>query len=173
MTSQFRPEPLRWYLQGSKIAVEKKQKKNEESGPKDVEYEALLEKMPWLVHLDEAHGFVQQAEKVSKKAVGSSDREVPTIDVDPDVLMDALATIDKAKIVEAGLAIERGTCDFKSSECYGESNVEKGYEFHDAVQGKCCHSPAEKWARDRKLQVTYKATFTKHTEAVIRVLVRS
>ena len=55
VTSTFEPVAVKWFLQGSKLAVEKKVVK-EDTGPKDAAYEALLDAMPWLLHLDETDG---------------------------------------------------------------------------------------------------------------------
>ena len=93
--------------------------------------------------------------------------------VDEDELIQALSDIDKARVLEAGIAVERGTTDFATSECHGDSNLTKGYAYHDAVQGKCTNGDSMQWCRDRKLHITYKATFTQHQEGPCRVLVRS
>jgi hypothetical protein len=168
------PVPLRLFMAGKQTQTEPKKKRTTEEVEEahDKVYEDLVLSMPWLSHLDETQGFAMTAQKAIRKK-SSPAAPLPAIELDDDELMDALADVEKARCIESALAVERGTRDFRSQECHGESNVLKGAAYHDAIQGICCHEDAAKWAKKRAGQITFKATFTKHTDAGSRIMIRS
>ena len=127
--------------------------------------------MPWLSHLDTTDSFVKNARKKANSA-SSSGAIAGTIVIDEEEVLAVLADVDKTRLVEAAAAIDAGTIDFVASECSGKSNVLKGKEYHDAVQGKCASKTSEDWTRHRKLQITSKMTFSEHTEEISRVVIR-
>ena len=174
VTAAEHPVAVRSFLWGSDTRARAEPEAGAEKPVKSAEYEEILEKFPWLIHLDATDSFVRNAEIAIKKAGSSADSaEMPEIVVDDDFIMDALSRVERARIAEAAVAAERGTSDFLAKECQGESNLLRGAEFHDAVQGVAATKYCAQWARDRKLQITWKATFTEHTEAASRTMVRA
>ena len=172
VVAQDDPVPLRLFMTGKPTPSEPKERSMTVEQAHDRVYEDLLLSMPWLTHLDKAHGFAHVARKAVQKT-SSSTAPLPAIELSDEQLMDALADVEKARCLESAIAVERGTRDFRSQECHGESNVRKGTAFHDAIQGMCCNDDATKWAKKRAGQVTYKANFTKHTDGGSRIMVRS
>ena len=173
VTTDDSPVALQPFLWGSETLEDSKPKTEKVQPVKNKDYEDLLEQLPWLVHLDSTDSFVRNAEAAVKKQGSQSvAAERPEIIVDEEELMDVLSTIEKARLSEAAISLDRGTSDFLTKECQGDHNVLKGREYHDAIQGYCVSAAADRWARDRKLQVTWKAGFGEHTEAASRIMVR-
>ena len=175
VTSSFECHPVRMYLQGKENPREPKKKVVADASLDYEAYDKLVEQLPWVKVIDERHSFVALAAlgaSVQKKAA-TAEIEKVVIEMDDDEVLDVLREIDAARVMESEIAAVRGTSDFKTNECSGESNIYKGIAFHDAVQGVCCHKGADDWARGRRLQVTFKATFTEHQEGPSRILVRS
>jgi len=54
-----------------------------------------------------------------------------------------------------------------------ESNAKKSRTFHDAVQFYCATKEGEEWARALPTQVTFKMTFSEHTEPACRIVARA
>ena len=175
ITSNWDPVPLASYLLGNATPAEPKALEKVGDPVKDEAYEAILQQMPWLQHLDAVDSFVANAEKkkMASKASGSVDKMEEEFTVNEEEILDALAKVDKARMLEGGVAAEASTSDFVAKECHGESNLKKGKEYHDAVQGHPAHEAADDWARKRKLQTTYKMTFSLHTEGPSRIVVRA
>ena len=170
ITSNWDPVPISKYLRGKQTASEPTDKKVR--GPtRDEGYGKLVMQMPWLSHLDTTDSFMKAAEKKAKSA-SSASVDAEHVVFDDEEVLAALADVEKAMLVEATAAASAGTVDFVVSECRGESNLLKAKDYHDAVQGKCANKAAEDWSRNRKLQITYKMTFTEHTEELSRIVVR-
>ena len=174
VTAQEEPAPLMLFMADKPTKVEAKPRTMTVEEAHDQVYEDLVVAMPWLDHLDKSQGFAKKVQKGATSSVPALAPEaLPAIELTDEQLMDALADVEKARGVEASIAAERGTRDFRSQEQHGESNVKKEKAYHDAIQGICCTADAEAWTRGRRMQVTFKATFTEHTEEASRVLVRA
>ena len=166
--------PLRGFLHGEATPRECLPSADKEP-VYDKELESLVLEMPWLEHLTVADSFVVSAKKAADKASASDSLAavVQEFEIDEEEVFAALDTVERARATEAGIDAERGNADFQCKENYGESNLRKGKEFHDAVQGQCSNKGSDEWARMRGLQVTFKATFGEHTEDASRVMVRA
>ena len=174
ITAQEEPVPVRLFMAGQPTRSEAKPRTMTVEEAHDQVYEDLVTAMPWLDHLDKSHGFKSGSSKDQKAHVSKAPSDLlPAIELSEDQLMDALADVEKARAVEATIAVERGFRDFRSQEQHGESNVKKGAAYHDALQGICCNADSDAWTRGRRMHVTFKATFTEHTEEASRVLVRA
>ena len=174
VTSSEEPVPIMHFMSGKptpKAAPKEKTAASIEEA-KDKVFEDIVLSMPWLQHLDDSQGFVGVVQKTMKKTAAAS-VPLPVVELDDEELMDALADVEKCKGEEVAIALERGTSDFKTHECHGESNVLKGAAYHDAVQGICETKEADAWSRKRKMQITFKMTFLMHTERVSRIVVRA
>ena len=167
------PIPLRVYMAGKATPAHCHPEKPKEA-VLDKEFEEIVLDMPWLKHLDASDSFIQNAAAAASDSQGSGwAAELPLLEVDEEEVFAALAAVDKARIAEAGIAMERGSHDFHCKENCGESNLRKGKAFHDACQGHCATNEADKWARQRNLHVTFKGTFSEHNEQPARILVRA
>ena len=173
VTAHGPPLPLRGFLCGT-VTPEYCVPKPPKEVILDKEFEGLVLQMPWLQHLDSSDSFITNAEKAAgKSSSASSSAPLVAIEVDEDEIFAGLASVEKARMAESAVATEAGHVDFVCHEKYGESNLLKGKPFHDAVQGHCGTKEATSWARDRGLQITFKATFTAHDPDPSRVLVRA
>ena len=130
--------------------------------------------MPWLQHLDATESFAKAATAAaSRTAAMTAANDALEVDIDDDLVFAGLAAVEKGRCAEAAVAVDRGHSDFRVKENYGESNVRKGKALHDAVQCYCYTKEGEEWARDLPTQVTFKMTFTEHTEPACRIVARA
>ena len=140
----------------------------------DKELEHLVLEMPWLQHLDATESFAKAATAAaSRTAAMTAANDALEVDIDDDLVFAGLAAVEKGRCAEAAVAVDRGHSDFRVKENYGESNVRKGKALHDAVQCYCYTKEGEEWARDLPTQVTFKMTFTEHTEPACRIVARA
>jgi len=174
VTTDDSPMPLRAFLSGQATPKEQMPAPIKDLVV-DKEFESLVLQMPWLDHLTLTDSFVSNVKKAAAASAGSgaSTKHLEEFECDEDEILTALAKVDKARAAEGCIAVARGHTDFKCIENYGKSNVKKGKAFHDAVQGVCHTKDADRWSRGHGLQVTFKASFSEHTEEPCRILVRS
>ena len=172
MTARGQIQALRWFLSGEHIQFPKEKPVGNAPEP-DKEFEQLVLKMPWLEHLNTSDSFIQHAASAADRMHSFTATQADQMEVSEDDVFAGLEAVEKARIVEAAVVVERGPCDFYVKENYGESNLKKGKAFHDAVQGVCKTKDGDKWARNHGLQVTFKMTFSEHDEEPARIVARA
>ena len=175
ITSNECISPVLRYMWGKADVKEKKPAEKKARKEKDVdpEYEELLKLYPWLQHLDFSEGFTRDQRAVTEsQAASSSGGLEPLPVIDEDELMAGLAKVEKAREAEVAVGSDMGLVDFFVSIRGGRRHLGKKGVYDDAVQAKSSKR-GHQWAKDRGLQVTFKATFSKHGEDGSRVLARS
>ena len=140
------------------VAPKKKQKSN------DKDYESLLHDLPWLVYLDKQMGFDV---RVKKKALPEDpmERAVAEANAEPvpeDVIIATMSEMEKARGALAGELVPSPGTDFGTILRGGVRAKEKKGNAPDALQAKALSQASVDWCLARKLQQTFKATFSQH-----------
>ena len=171
-STQWDPMPLAELIRGSPTPANAELKPKSEPKPKDKVYEEIVLELPWLTHLDDKEGYAKEDVDVSEP---SSSKSAPAelFELDEEACLAALDKVDRARSAEAVVALAQGFVDFVTSECRGDSTLRITGIYHDAVQGKCATAEGDSWARRKKLQVTFKCTFSEHVEGPSRIIVRA
>jgi hypothetical protein len=132
-------------------------------------YESMLKDLPWLIYLDKARGFDAREEEGDAAAAGSSTdrvrRAVMEADAEPipeDIVIATMAEMERARGALAEDTADAPGADFGTILRGGTgAKVAKG-EAPDAVQAKARTGKGEDLCARRKLQKTFKGTFTEH-----------
>ena len=174
VTSAWEPESVESYLTGS-LPHDSRDATGRPAKKKEIaELDKLVEEMPWLDHLDKMQDFARklraelESEPKAKKAAEDIVNEI-----DEEAILSAVAMVEAERASELAISAAMGLLDFRTSHLAGDSTMRESGVYYDACQGRAVTKSAEKWARDTPgLQITFKATFTAHTEALSKVICR-
>ena len=93
-------------------------------------------------------------------------------EIDEEAVLSAISLLEAERATEVEIGEAMGFTDFKTRHLGSDWTLEDSGVYYDACQGNCSKAGA-KWAKDRGLQVTFKAHFTAHQAEPSKVLVRS
>ena len=139
-------------------------------------WDDMMEQLPWLHHLDTKEAFGAGFNKSTSSASSSGGQGKlkaleENAEADEDAVLEGLALLDKARA-----AIEEAQHEhvdhFHCTTRQSRKAIRAG-KGPDAVQAMCSTAIARGWCKRRKLQVTFKGTFTKYGMDVANVLTRS
>ena len=175
LTTSWDSEPIHVLVRGT--AREPRgsgtEQKPSSTSPKELrEHEELLQQMPWLANLDKMENFARELRKelhCDTQAAAAADAVVH--EIDEEAMLSAISLLEAERENEIAIAAAVGTVDFWTKHLGGESNVLKGKDFYDAVQGQASDAGQE-WARSHGMQISFKSTFTEHGSEPSKVLVR-
>ena len=143
-------------------------------GKVDPEYEQLVEVMPWLRHLDFQQGLTGGEGSATDDAPEGVRRASAGVlaAIDDDEILAGLTALEREREVLAADDAAAPGHDFIPKIRGGLSEVLKSGDAVHAVQGQCTNADATYWARVYGA-TTFKATFSEHTPAACKILVRS
>ena len=176
LTTSWDSEPIHVLVRGTAREPRGSGQENKPSStsPKELrEHEELLQQMPWLANLDKMENFARELRKelhCDTQAAAAADAVVH--EIDEEAMLSAISLLEAERENEVAIAAAVGTVDFWTKHLGGESNVLKGKDFYDAVQGQASDAGQE-WARSHGMQISFKSTFTEHGSEPSKVLVRS
>ena len=160
LTTSWDSEPIHVLVRGT--AREPRgsgEEKKPSTGSKELrEHEELLQQMPLLANLDTMEKCARELRKElhsDTQAAAAADAVVH--EIDEEALLSAISLLEAERENEIAIAATIGTTDFWTRHLAGESNVLKGKELYDAVQGQASDAGQE-WARSHGMHITYKAT---------------
>ena len=171
------PQPLlpvdSWIAGTYQAQVQDRGAEREKKAAKESEdYEELVIAMPWLSVLDDKIGFGSSDDGAKKRRLDQE--EDPTDDLEaPDIsALEVLAELDKARALYApppAVDVEHFGWRIRG----GESQVRATGEAVHAIQGQAFSPEAVSFSDRRKLQVTFKATFSIDEQEDSATLVRA
>ena len=176
LTSDMQPISLDLILAGDDqdIGPDEQKDSEEASRKQDPVYEQLVQVMPWLRHLDLTQGLSGAASGEAIEGSGGA-RGAATSglrDIDEDELLVGLRALERERMDAAMESAFDTSRDFVPKVRGGKSQILKSGEAVHAIQGQCANQDADFWARTYA-QVSFKATFSEHTAAASKLLVRS
>ena len=173
VTSTWEPESVELYLRGS-LPHDVRGDAARRPAKKEVEeLDRLIEEMPWLDHLDKMQDFARKlrAELEAEPKAKRTAEEVVN-EIDEEAILSAVAMVEAERATEVDISAAMGLFDFMTKHLASDSTMLTVGVYYDACQGKAVSTSGLEWARGRGLQITYKATFTEHTEPHSKVLCR-
>ena len=175
LASTSLPVDLDFILRGSQEDMVVEAGVPEESAPVDTGYDELLKVMPWLLHLDDQHGFSStkvRAAGGASSSKGGGNTEDDDCELDEETMLAGLADMEKARRSLVEEDIHEGTRDFHPKIRGGPSQMLKSGEAVHAAQG-ASNNNGSAWAKRHGLQVSFKATYSEYGVANSNALVRS
>ena len=140
------------------------------------EYEALVEAMPWLEHLDKIEAFAHEVRRQLDKGDTSADADAAAStlvdEIDEEAVLSAISLLEAERTAEIEIAAVMETREFRVKHRAGDSTLLDTGTYYDACQGRSTTAGAE-WAVRHGLQVTFKATFSVHNSGPAKVLCRA
>ena len=134
----------------------------------DKSYDSLLKDLPWLIYLDKTRGFESREEEGDTDAGASTSRlraAVMEADAEPipeDIIISTMAEMERARGALAEELADAPGADFVIALRGGSRAKQASGKAPDAVQAKACTDKAEDFCARRKLQKTFKGTFSEH-----------
>ena len=179
ITTSWEPIPYRLFLGGEEMVAQGQGEVVVAHAPKHQEdtshWDDMMDQFPWLQHLDAKEAFGTGFNKPKSSAASSSGQDkleaLEEAEPDEDAVLEGLALLDKARA-----AIEEGNHEHVDHlHCKTRHSTEaiRAGRGPDAVQAMCTTAIAREWCKRRKLQVTFKATFTMYGMDVASVLTRA
>ena len=126
-------------------------------------HDKVLQELPWLGHLDMSRGYTSEAVSRSTKRLKTAEswKEDEPERAPEDVALEVMAALDRARVANQEVVLP-DIEHFGYRARGGPALYMKTGTMVDAVQASAMADAAKEFCARRRLQQTFKATFSKH-----------
>ena len=167
------PMPASMFTTGGDMGpLHKKEVQAQRSAEDEKHYEALLQEMPWLAHLETLQAPDSAGEAALKKLRSDAGAGEANEPIDDEIAWEAVAQMEKARADWVIPAVERAL-EFASFHRGGSRHLLKTGQAQDAVQAANTSDVGKDFCKRRSMQRTFKATFSEHDSEASMILCRA